>query len=141
MEKLRFLSAGLMAGLFCASLAVAEEAAVPVEKKAKAPGGRDAVFATADTNSDGALSLDEFVAMETKRLEARKARLGDKFDAEKAAKMPAAEARFKKRDQDGNGSLTKEEFFGGAAKVRPERKAKAKVAPTAAPAAAPAAVQ
>ena len=139
MEKLRFLSAGLLAGLFCASLAVAEEAAAPAEKKAKAPGGRDAVFAMADTNADGALSLDEFVAMETKRLEARKARLGDKYDAEKAAKMPSAEERFKKRDQDGNGSLTKEEFFGGAAKVRPERKAKA--TPAAAPVAAPAAVQ
>ena len=126
MEKLRFLSAGLLAGLFCASLAVAEEAGAPVEKKAKAPGGRDAVFATADTNADGALSLDEFVAMEAKRLETRKARQGDKFDAEKAAKMPPAEERFKKRDQDGNGSLTKEEFFGGAAKARPERKAKAK---------------
>ena len=126
MEKLRFLSAGLMAGLFCASLAVAEEAAAPAEKKAKAPGGRDAVFATADTNADGALSLEEFVVMEAKRLETRKARQGDKFDAEKAAKMPSAEERFKKRDQDGNGSLTKEEFFGGAAKARPERKAKAK---------------
>ena len=124
MEKLRFLSPGLMAGLFCASLAVAEEAAAPAEKKAKAPGGRDATFAASDTNADGVLSLEEFTAMDAKRLEARKARLGDKVDAEKAAKMPSAEVRFKKLDQDGNGSLTKEEYFGGAAKARPERKAK-----------------
>jgi hypothetical protein len=126
MEKMRFLLTGVMAGLFGVSMALAGEgAAAPAEPKAKAPGGgREAAFATADTNVDGVLSLEEFTVMDAKRLEARKARMGDKFDAEKAAKMPSAEVRFKKLDQDGTGSLTKEEYFAGAAKARPARKDK-----------------
>ncbi len=126
MDKTRFILTGITAVLFGVSMGLAEEGAAPVEKKAKAGGGKDAVFAAADTNVDGVLSLDEFTAMEAKRLEARKARMGDKFDAEKAAKMPTPEARFKKLDKDASGTLTKEEFFAGAAaKPRPERKAKA----------------
>jgi len=93
------------------------------EEHGKGKPGRDpaARFAAADTNGDGVLSLEEFKAMQAKRQEMMKARLGDKYDAAKEAKRPSAEEMFKKLDTDNSGSLTKEELAAGRKQGRPHR--------------------
>lgn len=73
-------------------------------------GPRGGWFKTMDTDTNGTVSLSEFTIAHEKRLADRKARMGDKWDAEKAAKMPTPEERFKKLDADGNGELTKDEM-------------------------------
>jgi hypothetical protein len=67
-------------------------------------------FKTMDTDSNGTVSVSEFTVAHEKRQAEMKARLGDKWDADRAAKAPSAEDRFKKIDADGNGELTKEEM-------------------------------
>jgi len=67
-------------------------------------------FKQMDADADGKVSLEEFKAFHKKRLEARKEKMGDKWDEEKAAKMPSAEDIFKKMDADEDGQLTQEEL-------------------------------
>lgn len=124
--------------LMCAGAIRAEEAAAkpPVDKPAgeRAPRMRAEGFKAADADGNGVLSLDEFKAMQTKQLEAMKARMGDKFNAERAAKMPTPEAQFTKLDTDANGSLTLEEY---SARRRAGGQGRVKVAPPAKEEAAP----
>jgi len=67
-------------------------------------------FAAIDTNTNGVISLDEFMAMHAKREAAMKQRMGDTYDAAKAGVRPSAETVFKKFDTDGDGVLTKQEL-------------------------------
>lgn len=133
-------------GILCAGLltVTAEEAAQPAEAapkvtedatkaaakpqhepKALLGGSR---FEAADKNGDGAVSLDEFKVVHEERVAQRKAKLGDKFDAAREAKMPTADAVFTKLDTDGNGSLSKEEMAVGGQQMR-ERAGKREGAP------------
>ncbi|NLF22776.1 MAG: hypothetical protein GX590_06385 [Lentisphaerae bacterium] len=123
MNSTKIAVVGLMAGLLGAAGLHAGEAGVPAEKQAtKAKVEKAAPFAGADANADGMLSLDEFKQMDAKRQEMRKAKMGDKYDPAKAAKMPSADARFKKLDANADGLLTKEEMT--AARARPDKKAR-----------------
>lgn len=70
-------------------------------------------FAASDTDGNGVLSLEEFTAAHVKREEMMKAKMGDKWDAEKAAKRPTAAAIFAKLDADGSGDLTPAEMKAG----------------------------
>jgi Ca2+-binding EF-hand superfamily protein len=130
--KMRMVGFVVLAAGMC--LAVS---AIAAEKGKKGP-DKGAEFAAADANSDGVLSLDEFKAMQAKREEALKAKLGDKYDA---AKAKPAEEKFKKLDADGNGSLTKEELAGGPKKPAHGKGAPAPAADAPAAPAAPAAAE
>ena len=95
-----------LAGL-SVSVAMADDAAVQKPD----PGQRAAEhFKAMDTDGNGTISLAEFTAAQEKRTAELKAKLGDKWDAEKAAKMPSAEEKFKKTDTNGDGALTLEEM-------------------------------
>jgi hypothetical protein len=114
-----------MLGLVCAgvlgsALAVAEDETAPAAGPGRGPGHR-AHFQAADTDGDGALSLAEFQAMHAKRLEHMKERLGDRYDAAKAANRPSAEDIFKKMDTDGNGLVTPEEMAAARPKAGERR--------------------
>lgn len=124
------------AGALRAEEAVKAEAGQPPAKRTRVP--RAEGFKAADADGNGVLSLDEFKAMQAKQLEALKARMGDKFNAERAAKMPTPEAQFTKFDVDANGSLTLEEYStgrraGGQGRVKIAPPAKEEVAPVAPP--------
>ena len=67
-------------------------------------------FKQMDADANGNISLEEFKASHDKRVEAMKARMGDKWDAEKAATMPSAEDIFKRMDADEDGQLTQVEM-------------------------------
>ena len=67
-------------------------------------------FKKMDADANGSVSLEEFKAAHEKRVEAMKARMGDKWDAEKAATMPSAGDIFKKMDKDEDGQLTQVEM-------------------------------
>ncbi len=110
MKDKLFLVGLLCAGALCAS---AEQPVDGGAAKANPPKPDWAAkrLAAVDTDGNGLVSLDEFKAMQAKREEERKQKLGDKYDAARAAKQPSAEERFKKLDKDGSGDLTKEEFL------------------------------
>ena len=115
---LRILTAAAVCvGVFGLGMAqAADEQAAPKQERAQAHErqmGGAAGFAQADANGDGILSLEEFKAMDEKRMADMKARMGDKFDEEKMRKMPSADERFVKLDTDASGSLTKEELMAG----------------------------
>lgn len=141
MNKMKFVMTGVAAGLFCLSMAQAQEgAAAPAKAKERAPRvGFDGMFAAADANADGMVSLEEFKTMDAKRQEERKARMGDKYDAAKAAKMPSDETRFTKLDANGDGMLTKDELAGANMRQRkqPTEAAAAPAVVPVAPAATP----
>jgi hypothetical protein len=120
-----------LAGLALAGLAGAEEAAAPAAKPKRADKGQQAGFAAADLDGDGTLSLTEFTAMQNQRREAMKARLGDKFDAAKAAKMPDPAKQFAELDKNADGRLTAEEFAAGRPVRGREKDAAAKKTPPA----------
>ena len=84
------------------------------ERKGQRGGDPEARFAAVDTDGDGAVSLDEFKVMHERRLERMKERMGDQYDPERAKNRPSAEEAFKRPDQDGDGSLSKEELQEGA---------------------------
>lgn len=67
-------------------------------------------FKAMDTDGNGTISLAEFKVAQEKRMAERKAKMGDKWDEARAAKMPTAEQTFKRLDTDGNGALTPEEL-------------------------------
>ncbi len=122
MNRIKWVLTGVAAGCFCLAMAHAEgeEAAQAAGKGRRARAARPAGagFAAADVDGDKMVSLEEFKAFDAKRLEARKARQGDKFDP---SKLPAAEERFKKIDADKNGQLTMEEFIGGGRQMDRQR--------------------
>lgn len=99
------------------------------EGKAKKPGGKappDAAqrFAMCDTDGNGSISLAEFTANHEARQAKMKERMGDKWDAERAAKR-SPEMMFKKLDTNGDGTLSPEEMAAGPEmrKPRPDKKA------------------
>jgi hypothetical protein len=107
----------LCAGALCVGALQAQEAdgaQKKPEKPGTAPGhfkgGGPDRFAAIDTNTNGVISLDEFTAMHAKREAAIKQRMGDTYDAAKAAARPSAEVVFKKFDTDGDGTLTRQEL-------------------------------
>lgn len=83
-----------------------------------APAGGPGEFESADTNNDGALSLEEFKAMREKRQALMKEKMGDRYKAGGANK-PSIEERFTKLDKDGNGSVSKEEMTEGRKSLMP----------------------
>jgi Ca2+-binding EF-hand superfamily protein len=98
----------MFVGVLTAVTVMAEEGAKP-ERKDRSRHAEER-FAAADTDSDGNISLPEFKALHAKRMEMIKKRMGDRFDAERAAKMPSSEEIYAKIDADGNKSVTKEEM-------------------------------
>ena len=86
----------LCAIAFCGAVTLKAEDAKP----AKAAATTEEKFKKADTNGDGTLSEDEFVAAFGKK------------DAEKA------KTRFKKLNKAGDGKLTLEEFSAGMTKKK-----------------------
>lgn len=60
--------------------------------------------------------------MHEKRVEMIKKMMGDRFDAERAAKMPSSEEIYTKIDADGNKSVTKEEMTAMRKKWREHHK-------------------
>ena len=88
MRGKRILMAVLCAGAMGIGAVRADEAVVadvkpgPVDMGAKR-------FEALDANQDGVISLEEFTAMREKREEAMKQRMGDTYDAAKAAKRPS----------------------------------------------------
>jgi hypothetical protein len=100
---------GILAGTAVMAEEAAGEKACPKRKGPR----HGAWFKKMDADGNGTVSLAEFTAAEEKRIEARKKKMGDKWNAEKAAKMPSAEERFKKLDKDGNGELTPDEMKSG----------------------------
>ena len=121
----------VLMGVLCAGAmgigAVRAEEAVAADAKPDRAAQEAARFAAIDTDADGVVSLEEFKAMQEKRAEGMKKRMGDKYDAEKAAKRPSAEEAFKKLDTDASGTLTKEELAagrGGAKGPRPQHEGK-----------------
>ncbi len=101
----------------CAVVAIAasalraegEGAATPTPAKDPAARGAER-FKAMDADANGTVSLAEFTAAHEKRIADMKTRMGDKWDAEKAAKMPKPEEMFKKADVDADGALTPEEL-------------------------------
>lgn len=67
-------------------------------------------FAKLDTDQNGSVSLAEFTAGHEKRMAMMKERMGDKWDAERAAKSPGPEVAFGKMDSNHDGMLSKEEM-------------------------------
>lgn len=121
----------ILMGVLCAGAmgigAVRAEEAGAADVKPDAIDMKARRFAGMDANTNGVISLDEYTAMLATREEAVKQRMGDKYDAEKAAKKPSAEEVFKKLDTDASGTLSKEEFDagrGGAKGPRPPREGK-----------------
>lgn len=108
----------VLAGVVLTGVTVlAEEEQKPERKRPTA----EERFAAADTDGNGTVSLEEFKVVHAKRLEAHKKRMGDRYDAERAAKMPSADETFKRLDTDGNGALTQEEMSKGHRRGRGER--------------------
>jgi hypothetical protein len=109
----------LCAGALCVGALQAQEAAGPKGKPERPDRARHIMggdtnrfdrFAAIDTNTNGVISLDEFTVMHAKREAAMKQRMGDTYDATKAAARPSAEVVFKKFDTDGDGALTRQEL-------------------------------
>lgn len=101
--------------MFCASSGLAGEG------KHKGRGnkhGKGARFKALDADSDGVLSLEEFKAMQAKRLAKMKEKMGDEFDSDCAADMPSPEDRFAALDKDDSGTLTKQELWAGHKKSK-----------------------
>ena len=100
-----------------AGVAMAQEEGA---KQGKEPGaaGLEA-FKAMDTDGNGTISLEEFKAAHEKRIAERKAKMGDKWDEARAAKMPTAEELFKKMDTNGDGALTPDELRQGRMNRRP----------------------
>jgi hypothetical protein len=71
------------------------------------------MFVKADADGNGTLSLAEFTAMQAKREEMRKEKMGDKADPKREGKRPSVEERFAKLDANADGQLTKEELAAG----------------------------
>jgi hypothetical protein len=107
---------GVVVAVFVgAGIAAAEDVAqAPAEKHHR--GGE--MFKAMDTDGNGTISLGEFTVVHERRVAERKAKLGDKWNAEREAKMPSAEAIFKKADTNADGQLTKEELAQAGAKRR-----------------------
>jgi len=94
-----------------AALGACATVAGEAEGQEKGPGKHGAArFEAMDTDTNGTVSVKEFTAAHEKRMAEMKARMGDKWDAERAAKRPSAEEQFKKADANGDGALTKEEL-------------------------------
>ncbi len=130
----------LCAGALCAGSVLAGEEGAPKVKPPK-PDMEGKKFAEADTDGNGVVSLEEFKAMQSRREEAMKKKMGDKYDAERAAKKPSAEETFKKMDADNSGDLSKAELVPPPPAPKAPRVPKEPVpAKEKAPAAAPAAV-
>lgn len=110
MKDKLFLIGLLCAGTLCVGAVQAVEEGAAKAKQPK-PDMAAKRFAVIDTDGNGLISLDEFKAMQAKREAEHKQRMGDKYDAARAAKQPSAEARFKKLDTDGSGALTEEELM------------------------------
>ncbi len=100
----------LCAGALCVGSVLAGEADGAKKERPAKPDMAGKKFAEADTDGNGVVSLEEFKAMQARREEAMKKRMGDKYDAERAAKRPSAEEMFKKLDADNSGGLSKAEL-------------------------------
>jgi len=119
---------GVVVAVACVgSFAMGEDAAEQAGEAAKAKpakcrAGGKGMFTALDADKDGGISLEEFKTGHAKRIAACKARMGDKWSEEKAAKMPTAEAIFKRIDTDESGILSAEEVGkckrGGSCKTR-----------------------
>ena len=100
-----------------AGVVLAGEGQAQGEGKGPGKGGQGKMggemFAKFDADGNGTLSLAEFKAMQEKRMEMRKAKMGDKADAKADVKMPSAEERFAKLDTNTDGQLTKDELAAG----------------------------
>lgn len=108
MKVVQAVVAGIVVVSLCgAAFAADGEGKAPREHRG--PSGADR-FAAMDTDGDGAISLDEFTVAHKKRVDEMKARMGDKWDEERAAKRPGPEEMFKQIDKDNNGKATKEEM-------------------------------
>ena len=117
MTKMRIVAlVVLVSGVCCAVSAMAGEG------EDKGPGkrerGKDHAehFKASDTDDSGGLSVTEFTAMHEKRRAMMKKKLGDRYDAERAAKMPTPDKIFAKIDTDNSGEISQEEM--GAAHKR-----------------------
>ncbi len=125
MKGMQRLVAGMVvAGAVVASMAIAEDTEAPAgdavkkprhERRERPEGAPRAMerFKAADTDGNGTLSLAEFTVVHEKRVAEMKARMGDKWNEEQAAKRPAAGEVFTKLDTDSSGGLTPEEMAKG----------------------------
>ena len=123
--KVRSILLGtLCVALVGASVASAEEG----EKKGKAARKKDpaaraaAHFKMMDKDGNGSISLAEFKVMHEQRIAKMKERMGDKWDPERAAKRPTAEAIFAKMDTDKSASLTADEMKAAHKRMRDHHK-------------------
>jgi len=105
MSRVSVVALVLVVGL--ASTGLAKEKA---EKAGKCGKARKTRMEAMDADGNGTVSLAEYAAAHEKRMEARKAKMGDKWNEKKAAKMPSAETLFKRLDKDGDGALTADEL-------------------------------
>jgi hypothetical protein len=115
-------SVALLVALFLAYETLAQGEGKGHRGEGKVPRGRPVVdrFAQADTNGDGVITLDEFKAAFDKRLEALKAKMGDKFDPARFEKR--AEERFTQLDKDNSGGLTRDEFAAALEQIKHRRR-------------------
>lgn len=103
---MRGFRAELIVGVAAIALGVLLPFAVQADNSAGRDAAREAHFKAADTNGDGVISHDEFIAEAQKRAAER------------------AEIRFKRIDANGDGKVTKAEYDAAAAKRYERMKAR-----------------
>jgi Ca2+-binding EF-hand superfamily protein len=94
------------------------------------------LFAAADTDGNGSISLDEFKTFQSRRESRAKEKRGDQAAADRPAKQHSPEDMFARLDTDKNGVLSRAELEAGRDRAqqrqkgdRPERPAEKRIRP------------
>ena len=124
MKSIRMLTALLIVGGLTAATGYSEGdcpskgKAAPTgdqAQKGDRPSGEER-FNAMDADKNGSISKEEWMAAHAKRTEAMKEKLGDKFNADEAAKR--GEGFFTKADANGDGAISKDEMKAAHEKMR-----------------------